>query len=122
MSSSSLIVICVTPVCVTYILNCLYCLDSPSFSLLYCPDKDRQLLLTKISELEKQVRRTEDENADLKENLDFISSERDVLSDAIRELEDSLNQEKKGRQNEKESLEELATHSTVLYDKVCSKK
>ena len=84
--------------------------------------KDRQALMIKISELEKQLEVIREENSEVKENLEFISSERDVLSDAVKELEESLTRERVHRQNEKESLEDLASHSKVLYDKVCSKK
>jgi len=78
--------------------------------------------MTKITELEKQILSVEEESAEVKENLEFITSERNVLSDTIRDLEEALTQEKKHRQNEMESLEDLASHSKVLYEKVCSKK
>jgi chromosome segregation ATPase len=86
------------------------------------PDHLKRADSTKISDLEKMLQKAEDETLEVKENLEFISSERDVLQDAIRELEELLTQEKQSRQNEKESLEKLASHSKVLYDKVCSKK
>ena len=78
--------------------------------------------MMKISELEKELETIREENNEVKENLEFISSERNVLSDAVKELEESLTRERVHRQNEKESLEDLASHSKVLYDKVCSKK
>lgn len=73
-----------------------------------------------------RIKQLEDENREIKENLEFVSIEARVMSDALRETEEQLAREKKERKIEKESLEtsleELASRSKTLYDKIISKK
>lgn len=64
-----------------------------------------------VAEYEQRIRSLEEENSEVRGNLDFISLERNVLSEMVTELEDGVLREKEQRKADKERLQELASRS-----------
>lgn len=75
----------------------------------------------KLTALQRQIASIEEEARETRENLDFISTERDVFAEQVKELEQALSCEKEERKAEKESLQDLASRSQTLYEKVLTK-
>lgn len=75
----------------------------------------------KLTALQRQIASIEEEARETRENLDFISNERDVFAEQVKELEQALSCEKEERKAEKESLQDLASRSQTLYEKVLTK-
>lgn len=77
--------------------------------------------LAELEEVKKQLTQSTEEARELRGDLDFISTEREVLSEQVKELEQALSSEKEERKAEKESLQDLASRSQTLYEKVLTK-
>lgn len=77
--------------------------------------------LNQLEETKRRLVESTEEARELRGDLDFISTEREVLSDQVKELEQALSCEKEERKAEKESLQDLASRSQTLYEKVLTK-
>ena len=55
------------------------------------PDRE---LLSKISQLEAKIEQVEEENREVKENLEFVTIETNVLQESLKEVEDQLAKER----------------------------
>jgi len=71
--------------------------------------EDKSECLLKISKLEN-------ENKELKENVDFITSENGILADSIKDLEETLFKERMEWLKEKEKYEEVVQWSRNMYE------
>lgn len=69
----------------------------------------------KISELTAKLSKIEDENRDLKENIEFVTSEAAVLTESIKELEEMSFKERMEWLQEKEKYEEVVEWSRKKY-------
>lgn len=67
---------------------------------------------------EDKFKSLENENKELKENLEFISSENTVLSDSLKDLEELIFKERKEWIEEKNKYQEVVTWSKSIYDKI----
>lgn len=63
-----------------------------------------------VAEYEQRIKSLEEENSEVRSNLEFISLERNVLSEMVSELEESLTRAKEAS-SEEESQRQLATQS-----------
>ena len=74
------------------------------------------------AEYEGRIRSLQEENGEVRGNLEFISLERNVLSEMVTELEEALKREKEVWTSDKESLRELASQSEITQRDIALKK
>lgn len=74
--------------------------------------KLQKQLAETTAEYEGRIRVLEEENSEVRGNLEFISLERNVLSEMVSELEEALRREKEVCMREKASLQDLASQSS----------
>lgn len=63
-----------------------------------------------------KIPQLENENKDLKENIEFVTSENAVLVDSIKDIEETLFKERMEWLKEKEKYEEVVVWSRNLYE------
>lgn len=74
-----------------------------------------------VAEYEERVRSLVEENGEVRGNLEFISLERNVLSEMVTELEQALKREKEMRNTDMESQRELASHAPAAQRDIALK-